>query len=71
MLRHTFRALPWHRVINREGRLSIVHLYLTPAHQAALLRKEHVRLAKRGGAYWVDLQRYLWKPSARQRAGVV
>lgn len=62
ILRHAHEHCPWQRVINREGRLSIVHPYLTPTHQASLLRKDDVRVTKRGGVYWVDLGKYLWKP---------
>lgn len=62
VLRHTHGHCPWQRVINREGRLSIAHPYLTPALQASFLRKDGVRVTKRQGTYWVDLDRYVWKP---------
>ena len=55
----------WQRVINREGRLSIVHPYLTPTHQASLLRKDGVHVTRSGNTYWVDLGRYLWNPTNR------
>lgn len=59
----------WQRVINREGRLSIVHAVLTPAMQATLLRREGVPTRKRRSTYRVDLQRYLWKPERTQKRG--
>lgn len=65
ILFHGATDVPWQRVINREGRLSIVHPHLTPAMQAALLRKEGVQVRKQGGAYWVDLNRYVWNPPVR------
>lgn len=68
ILHHTFRRLPWQRVVNREGRISIMHPSLTPGDQAALLRKEGVRVTKHAGAFWVDLKKYLWNPKGRSRA---
>ncbi|MEI6478128.1 MAG: MGMT family protein [bacterium] len=41
--------IPWHRVVNRLGRLSIVHPYLGAEQQAALLRKEGVEVAEVDG----------------------
>lgn len=55
----------WWRVINREGRLSIVHPILTQGDQTALLQKEGIRVAQRAGAYWVDLNKYLWNPPSK------
>ena len=64
-------ALPWQRVINREGRLSIVNPEVTAAQQAALLRKEGVDVTQRDGAYWVDLKKYLWDPELRSKGARV
>lgn len=51
-------SLPWHRVINREGRIS-----LPPGNgfeqQKALLEQEGV-LFSTGGK--IDLEKYLWNP---------
>ncbi|MCK4225040.1 MAG: MGMT family protein [candidate division Zixibacteria bacterium] len=51
--------LPWHRVINREGRIS-----LEPNHgyeiQKELLRKEGIKFDKNDA---IDFDRYLWSPS--------
>jgi methylated-DNA-protein-cysteine methyltransferase-like protein len=50
--------LPWQRMINRTGRISLL-----PGHgyelQRSLLRKEGVRFALDGT---IDLERYLWQP---------
>jgi methylated-DNA-protein-cysteine methyltransferase-like protein len=50
--------LPWHRVINSKGGIS-----LKPGHgyevQESLLKKEGVKLDKKGT---IDFDRYLWLP---------
>lgn len=69
VLRHTVVELPWQRVINREGRISIVHECLTPRIQADLLRREGVPIEEHDDAFWVDLKTRLWNPV--RRAGVV
>jgi len=50
--------LPWHRVINRSGKIS-----LKPNQgyeiQKGLLRKEGIKFDKNGA---VDFERYLWTP---------
>ena len=56
--------LPWHRVINREG-----HISLKPARgyelQKALLTDEGVTFGPDDG---VDLKRYQWVPALRRAA---
>ncbi|MFA6909111.1 MAG: MGMT family protein [Patescibacteria group bacterium] len=54
-------TVPWQRVLNREGVISIVNLTYPADEQALLLRKEGVIVRKRNDAYWVDLDRFLWK----------
>lgn len=76
ILFRSVQTLPWQRVINREGRLSIVNPEVTAAQQAVLLRKEGVEVTEHDGSYWVDLQTYLWNPDRPERwqvffAGVV
>src|SRR5262244_2560976 len=54
--------VPWHRVVNAAGRISIRSDGLGHDElQAQLLRREGVRFV--GGA--IPLARYLWKPRAR------
>jgi methylated-DNA-protein-cysteine methyltransferase-like protein len=62
VLRHSHQTLPWQRVMNREGRLSILHEHLTAKTQAALLEHEGVKVHERDDTYWVDLRRFLWHP---------
>ncbi len=62
ILHESHRSVPWQRVINREGRLSIMHEVLTATVQAQLLREEGVEVVERDDAFWVDLRRYLWDP---------
>jgi methylated-DNA-protein-cysteine methyltransferase related protein len=54
--------LPWHRVINSSG-----HISLAPGHgfetQKALLKKEGLKFGKGGE---IDLERYLWAPRRAQ-----
>lgn len=54
--------VPWQRVINREGRISIENMRATKDEQARLLQSEGVEVVLREGNYWVDLKRYLWNP---------
>lgn len=54
--------VPWQRVINREGCISIVNRNASKDLQATLLAAEGVRVDFRDGNYWVDLKKYLWKP---------
>jgi methylated-DNA-protein-cysteine methyltransferase-like protein len=54
--------VPWQRVINGEGRITIENLRATKEMQAELLRAEGVDVQLREGNYWVDLERYLWNP---------
>jgi methylated-DNA-protein-cysteine methyltransferase-like protein len=53
--------VPWQRVINRRGGISIGKIGLPPALQRALLEAEKVRFRIDGT---VDLERYGWKVDA-------
>jgi methylated-DNA-protein-cysteine methyltransferase-like protein len=50
-------GLPWHRVINAEGRI-VLSSDLEKDEQATLLREEGIFVSP---DYHVDLSRYLWK----------
>lgn len=52
--------LPWQRVINRQGRLSIVNIEFPAALQAELLRNEGVAVEEIAGTFQVDLARFQW-----------
>lgn len=53
--------VPWHRVINREGRISTTCLEHPADIQAFLLKKEGVEVIKKEGNYFIDLKKYLWR----------
>ncbi|MFH1236588.1 MAG: MGMT family protein [Parcubacteria group bacterium] len=55
------KHIPWQRVINREGRISTTCLNHPPEEQAMILTKEGVGVTKRDSAYWIDLEKYLWR----------
>ncbi|MBI4054274.1 MAG: MGMT family protein [Candidatus Doudnabacteria bacterium] len=56
------RYVPWHRVVNREGRVSTTCLEHTGFDQVRLLKKEGIRVKYIDGNYFVDLRKYLWEP---------
>lgn len=53
----TYEGVPWHRVINSQGRISIVNREFGAEEQAARLRAEGVVV---DDAYRVDMARYAW-----------
>lgn len=50
--------VPWQRVINSQGRISIVNRENTPNRQAKLLRAEGVAVSEN---LHIDLEEYLWQ----------
>lgn len=56
------KETPWQRIINREGRISTTCREHTAKFQAALLRKENVKVVKKNESYFIDLDKYLWQP---------
>ena len=62
-LKNCDSSVPWQRVINRHGMISIENLHVTKDDQAELLRREGVEVDEREGNYWVDLKRYLVEPA--------
>ncbi|SRR5690606_30522115 len=50
--------VPWQRVINSQGRISIISREVTAQKQAELLREEGVEVSE---DLRIDLQRYLWE----------
>ena len=56
------KDVPWQRVINHEGMLSIENLRASKDLQAQLLHSESVVVVQRDGNFWVDLKRYGWNP---------
>ena len=62
----TGHDIPWHRVINAQGRVSLRTVSTGAALQRALLESEGV-IFRPGGA--VDLACYQWRPRSRKRVG--
>lgn len=54
--------VPWQRVINSRGMISIQNLRAPKSLQVQLIRDEGIEVKKVDGNYFVDLDRYLWKP---------
>jgi methylated-DNA-protein-cysteine methyltransferase-like protein len=52
-------GVPWHRVINAQGRISLPALDDGALVQRKLLEKEGVRFSRAG---IIDLERFGWKP---------
>src|SRR3989344_412893 len=52
--------VPWQRVINSQGRISIQNPRWPQSEQAKQLKKEGVAVAFRDKAYWVDLAKFLY-----------
>jgi len=55
------KGVPWQRVINREGRISIVNMDHPPEEQVFLLRREGVKVRQVEKNFFVDLNKYLWQ----------
>ncbi|MFH1866936.1 MAG: MGMT family protein [Patescibacteria group bacterium] len=56
------KDVPWQRVINKEGMISIENINAPKELQAELLKQEGIKVEKRNNNWWVDLNKYLWHP---------
>jgi len=54
--------LPWQRVINSKGYISIVNMEFPAELQAELLRQEGIEVGEHDHHYRIDLQKYGWLP---------
>jgi methylated-DNA-protein-cysteine methyltransferase-like protein len=54
--------VPWHRVVNKDGMLSIQNMSVPKEHQAAALRAEGITVVDREGNLWVDMAQFGWRP---------
>lgn len=54
--------VPWHRVINKAGMISIENMNVPKDYQAMKLREEGVEVAEREGNFFVEMERFGWKP---------
>ncbi len=61
-LRRSPKNLPWQRVINSKGMISIENIDCPKELQAKLLSREGITVKKQNGNYWVDLKKYQWQP---------
>lgn len=52
--------MPWQRVINKNGMISIENLHAPKELQVKLLREEGVDVELREGCFYVDLKRFQW-----------
>ena len=62
-------GVPWQRVINSAGMVSIENLRAPKSLQIKLLRAEGVEVKQREGNYFVDLEKYQWRPRRRISRG--
>lgn len=53
--------VPWQRVINKAGMISIENLDAPKELQVTLLRQEGIEVIQREGNFFVDLKKYGWK----------
>ena len=53
--------LPWQRVVNSKGMISIVNPIISKKLQAELLKKEGIEIILKQNNYYVDLKKYLFK----------
>ena len=54
--------VPWQRVINSRGMISIENMRAPKSLQVRMLREEGIEVRKKEGNYFVDLEKYLWRP---------
>lgn len=52
--------LPWHRVLNKGGMISIENMNAPKEEQARLLELEGIEIERREGNLFVDLKKYGW-----------
>lgn len=57
-----YHDVPWQRVINSKGMISIQNLRAPKDYQAQLLREEGIEVTFMESNYFVDLKKYIWKP---------
>lgn len=60
--------VPWQRVINSRGMISIENFHAPKSLQTRLLRQEGVEVKTEKGNYIVDLDKYLWRPYTKTGA---
>jgi len=58
-------SVPWQRVINSQGMISIENMQFPKDLQAKLLKEEGIEVKLIDGNYFVDLKEYLWQPHGK------
>lgn len=56
-------SLPWHRVVNKNGIITIDNSDHPKVEQAHLLQQEGVEVEKRDETYYIDMEKYGWNIS--------
>ncbi|MBI4090453.1 MAG: methylated-DNA--[protein]-cysteine S-methyltransferase [Candidatus Komeilibacteria bacterium] len=62
-------VVPWHRVINSRGEISIENMEHPAEEQANRLMAEGIRVGTSNGVYLIDLDMYLWMPNTELTNG--
>ncbi len=62
---HDYHNIPWQRVINSQGMISIENLRAPKSLQVKLLREENIEVKEVDGNYFVDLPRYQYRFSKK------
>jgi methylated-DNA-protein-cysteine methyltransferase-like protein len=53
--------VPWHRVVNRQGRVSIINPQVSKLEQVKRLQAEGVIVKQQNKNFYLDLKHYLWQ----------
>lgn len=53
--------IPWQRVVNSHGMISIENMSIPKPAQAEYLQADGIEVKFRDGNYWVDMEKYLWR----------
>ncbi len=53
--------VPWQRVVNKQGYISIMNHEHAQDEQAWKLKRDGVKVIKKEKLWWVNLEKYLWK----------
>lgn len=58
--------IPWYRVVNSQGLITIKNLLFPPQLQAYLLRKEKINVYLKQGVYCLKLNQYIYFPKNKK-----
>jgi methylated-DNA-protein-cysteine methyltransferase related protein len=56
--------VPWQRVVNKQGYISIMNREHAADEQAWKLKLDGVKVVKKDKLWYVDLEKYIWKKEA-------